>query len=38
VAAKARFRRLVGREDKGVSGSQQRLEEELSEVREEVYR
>jgi hypothetical protein len=36
VAAKVRFRKLVGRNDKGVKANGERLEEELSEVRMEV--
>lgn len=32
MAGKARFRKLVGREDKAVKASSERLEEELGEV------
>lgn len=37
IVSKSRFRRLVGREDAGVRKEGQGLEEELDEVREELY-
>lgn len=37
IVCKSRFRRLVGREDAGVRKEGQGLEEELEEVREELY-
>lgn len=36
VAAKARFRKLIGHNDKGVKAHGERLEEELAEVRMEM--
>lgn len=37
IVSKSRFRRLVGREDAGVRKEGQGLEEELNEIRDELY-